>query len=154
MTPKRLCVQGHNLGPKLSPFLLALFHFLCHSGLEPLTGFDWHFGGVGFNEEFALCLSGTHKAVVTGGVESNWDEASQKTCECMKGMGRKPMTQQESPVTRLHLSLLVCLKAETLEQAHRWWWLSASVTECVHTVHMYMQQSGIAQMLHTTLLFF
>lgn len=71
----------------------------------------------------------------------------------MKGMGRKPTTQQESPVTRLHLSLLVCLKAETLERTHGWWWFSASVTECVHTVPMYMQQSGIVQMLHTTLLF-
>lgn len=38
MTPKMLCVQGHNLGPKLSPFLLVFFHFLFYSGLEPLMG--------------------------------------------------------------------------------------------------------------------
>lgn len=64
--------------------MFFFFALLFLPWLRTINRFHLHVG-VTFIEEFWLCLAWSYKAEVTGGVQPNWDTASQKIRKVHKG---------------------------------------------------------------------
>lgn len=141
-TLKMLCVQGHNIDPKLGPFFLALLLFLFHFSLQLLTGLIYMLVVLVLVRNFGSALSGSHRRCWTELRQHYERHVSVWRDQRGPWWGGNLCHRRRA---LLHISICSFFFAQRHSNTENRQKVgcgvpSSSVTEYVHTIHMYMHK--------------